>query len=127
MYVLVIEPDTLLGQLYGKALLAAGHEVQVVQTAQAAIAVADRRQPDVVVLEPMMPRHNGIEFLYEFKSYSEWQHIPVVIQTVISPEKLTKASVLGNELGVVAVLDKAATSLEALCQAVETARKHNSA
>lgn len=121
MRVLVIEPDRVLGQLYAKALRAEGHTVDVAHTAQTAVAAADEHVPDVVVLEVMMPRHNGIEFLYEFKSYPEWQDVPIVIQTVISPKKLTRASVLADELDVVAVLDKAETSLAELCDAVERA------
>ena len=119
MRVLVIEPDRVLGQLYAKALMARGHKVDVANTAQTAVSAADEHVPDVVVLEVMMPRHSGIEFLYEFKSYPEWQDVPVIIQTVITPKKLTRASVLSDELDVIAVLNKAETSLDELCDVVE--------
>ncbi len=118
MRVLIIEPDKLLGTTYATVLAQRDYEVELVTTAQAAVMAADARRPDVVVLEPHMPRHNGIEFLYEFKSYSEWQTIPVVIHTIAAADKLASSRVLAAELGVTAVLDKAHTNLDELCQAV---------
>ena len=123
MKILLIEPDAVLAATYVTALEAAGHSVAYAHTAQQAVMLADEQKPGLVILEPQMARHNGIEFLYEFKSYPEWQRIPVIILTSVPPSELEKLSVLRSQLSVVAVLGKSKTSLADLYSAVETAVK----
>jgi two-component system, OmpR family, phosphate regulon response regulator PhoB len=118
-YVLIIEPNTVLAKTYTKALRHAGHEVQHATGAQAAIIAADERLPDVVLLELQLPMHNGIEFLQEFRSYADWQSIPVVINTVIPPSRLAPAEpALRQELGVRSIVYKPQTSLEDIVRLV---------
>ncbi len=46
----------------------AGYEVACVGDGEAAVAVAQERQPDAVVLDVMLPRRNGIEVLAELRA-----------------------------------------------------------
>ena len=121
MHILLIEPDAVLAASYVTALEAAGYTVAHAHTAQQAVMLADERKPSLVILEPQMARHNGVEFLYEFKSYPEWQRIPVIILTSLPPKELEKLSVLRTQLSVVAVLGKSKTSLVDLCAVVVSA------
>jgi CheY-like chemotaxis protein len=118
MHVLLIEPDRLQAAACARSLERAGHSVAHAASAQGAVAQADKQLPDVVVLELQLPRHNGVEFLYEFRSYFEWLHIPVVIYSFVPPRELKHAATLTRELGVVRVLHKPQASLAALCEAV---------
>lgn len=63
-------------------LQACGHEVRWARSAQTAVDAIDTEEPDVMILELQLGIHNGIELLYEIRSYPEWQNIPVVIYTV---------------------------------------------
>lgn len=81
--VLIVEPDKVLAGHYAAALRQAGHETRLSHAAQEAINVTDSWMPDVVLLELQLGRHNGVEFLYELRSYTEWQHLPVVVNTLI--------------------------------------------
>lgn len=123
MRILLIEPDVILAETYITALKSSGHAVVWVRTAQQAVAAADEKRPDLVILELQMSRHNGIEFLYEFKSYSEWQRVPVIVLSAIPPVELEQIAVLRRELAVVAVLGKTQTSLADLCAAVAASNK----
>jgi len=38
-------------------------------------------RPDVIILDLMMPKMDGFEFLHELRSRPEWQDIPVVVVT----------------------------------------------
>jgi CheY-like chemotaxis protein len=38
-------------------------------------------RPDVIILDLMMPKMDGFEFLDELRSRSDWQDIPVVVIT----------------------------------------------
>lgn len=113
--VLLLEPDNFLGDIYAKALERAGHTVVWAKNAQQAIASADAQRPDVVVLELQLPGHGGVEFLYEFRSYPEWQGVPVVLHTFVA---LQNASALPPELGIMRHLYKPVTTLQALIRAV---------
>ncbi len=119
MHVLLIEPDTLLADSYRRAFKTAGYTVAAVRSAQSAVHAADEQVPDVVVLELQLPRHNGVEFLYEFRSYPEWLEVPVVIHSFTPPSEYASAATLERELGVRRCLYKPETSLADLCAAVQ--------
>lgn len=121
-HILIIEPNPIMVATYGAALRYAGHSVATAHSAQAAIDSADHLQPDVVVLELLLPRHGGIEFLYEFRSYQEWVTIPVIIQSGIAPQALVNVQdTLRNDLGVVTCLYKPQTNLQQLLRQVRKA------
>jgi CheY-like chemotaxis protein len=114
-HILLIEPDRILAETYKTALEGAGHRVLPVSGAQAAIIACDQQMPDVVVLELQLIEHSGIEFLYEFRSYPEWQGIPVIIQSQVPPQEFTASQhLLREQLGVTAFLYKPQTTLRAL-------------
>lgn len=121
MDVLLIEPDSVEASCYIAALEMAGNHVRHVTTAQAAIQVADERVPEVVVLELQLPRHNGVEFLYEFRSYSEWLYVPVLVYSYVPPSELASSVTLRNELGVYEVLHKPGSNLAQLVASVQAA------
>ncbi|HSX30745.1 MAG TPA: response regulator [Candidatus Saccharimonadales bacterium] len=120
MRVLLVEPDKIQARLTVEALVRGGHTVDHAVSAQSAVHTADEHMPDVVVLELQLARHNGVEFLYEFRSYPEWLHVPVIAYTFVPPRELQQAATLHEELGVVRILHKPATSLAHLCQVVQT-------
>lgn len=107
--------------IYKTALERQGHTVAHAATAQSAVQFSDEHRPDVVVLELQLPSHNGVEFLYEFRSYPEWAHVPVVVHTFVPLDELAQTPVLQRELGVCELLHKPATSLATLCAAVGAA------
>jgi response regulator RpfG family c-di-GMP phosphodiesterase len=63
--------------------------------------------------------HNGIEFLYELRSYGDWQHVPVIIHTLVNRRSLELSQELLTALGVIRYLYKPATSLQKLKRVVE--------
>jgi DNA-binding response OmpR family regulator len=121
MHILLIEPDAIQAKIYWQALVRDGHTVDHALTAQSAVHTADAHQPDLVVLELQLPQHNGVEFLYEFRSYAEWLAIPVLIHSFVPSAELAHASMFTRELGVARCLYKPETTLAGLCAAVKTA------
>lgn len=117
--ILLIEPDRVLAASYFGALKSAGHDVNVAPGAQSAIMAADRSMPDLVILELQLIGHSGIEFLYELKSYSEWQNIKVIILSQVKPAEFRDSmGILKNQLGVVDFLYKPGTTLKDLVSSV---------
>jgi DNA-binding response OmpR family regulator len=117
--ILLIEPDRVLAETYGQAILAAGHKVAVAPGAQSGILVADQLQPDCVVLELQLVEHSGVEFLYEFRSYPDWQNIPVIVHSQVPPREFSASlQLLKDELGVQEYLYKPQTNLKRLLSTI---------
>jgi DNA-binding response OmpR family regulator len=121
--VLLLESDVILGACYVEALSEDGFLVDWAKTAEGAIRLADKHTPDVVVVELQIAEHNGVEFLYEFKSYAEWITVPVVVHTQLNATEIASVAALPVGLKIVAVLHKSHTSLTELCNAVEEAAR----
>jgi CheY-like chemotaxis protein len=117
--VLLIEPDFVLAKTYEAALEQSGHAVTIAHEAQKAIHAMDDQQPDIVLLELQLVGHSGTEFMYEFRSYPEWQHIPIVLCTLTPPTALELTEDIFERLNVTGYLYKPSTSLRKLVQAVE--------
>lgn len=54
---------------------------------QEALDLLDAFQPDVVLLDLMMPNMNGIEFCKIFKADPKWQHIPIIMVTALTSKE----------------------------------------
>ncbi|MCA9330767.1 response regulator [Candidatus Saccharibacteria bacterium] len=103
------------------ALVSAGHVVQLVGSGQGAIDAIDdaRVSYDAIIMEPQLGLHNGIEFLYELRSYGEWQQVPVVMWTM---NRKFQDAIYGRaleQLGVRSVLYKPLASLRRLINSLE--------
>jgi DNA-binding response OmpR family regulator len=117
--ILLIEPDRVLAETYRQALLGAGHTVVCCASAQAGIISADQHQPDLIILELQLIEHSGIEFLYELRSYPDWQGIPLLVHTHVPPAEFNaNHHVMHEQLGMVAYLYKPQTSLRELLAVV---------
>jgi DNA-binding response OmpR family regulator len=117
--VLLIEPDKVLARSYETALIESGFAVELVGGAQMAINSADQRRPDIVVTDLQLIGHSGFEFLYEFRSYQDWQKIPVLILSSVPPQEFEDNwALIQRELGVVEYLYKPTTSLKKLIEKV---------
>ncbi len=118
--ILLIEPDIVLANTYIDVLKKKGFSVSHVVSAQDAVIAADAKKPDLVICELQLVSHSGIEFLYEFRSYPDWRHIPVIVLSLV-PMTEFKDSMFGlvNRLGVVRYLYKPMTGLIELIREVD--------
>ncbi|MBC7708338.1 response regulator [Polaromonas sp.] len=118
-HIILIEPDRVLAATYKQGLEASGNSVVMCASAQAAIFAADEKRPDVIVSELQLIGHSGIEFLYEFRSYTEWQTIPVLIHTQVPPAEFSNSwSLLRDELGIHEYMYKPLTSFQQLQRSI---------
>ena len=118
MQILLVEPNRQLGKSYQDYLEKSGNVVVVCEDGQSAIKASDSLAPDLVILELQLVGHSGIEFLYEFRSYPEWQTIPVVVHSLMPQSELDKHKIVLSQLGVQDYLYKPLTTLKQLGRAV---------
>jgi CheY-like chemotaxis protein len=81
LHVLVVDDDAVNLALVARVLGSRGFEVETVTDGVSALAALDRRRPDVVVLDIMMPGMSGAEVLDRVKSSPRFTSIPVIMLT----------------------------------------------
>lgn len=117
-----METDHILAKNLSKYLSKLGHEVAWCVEPQEAIDSADKHQPDVIILDLMLANHrSGVEFLYELRSYPEWQNLPVVIFSHVAAENLKGCLESLQQLNVAAFRYKPTTSLTDLAASIDQA------
>lgn len=114
----MVEPDTVLATTYSQALKKAGLDVVIFQDAQSAIHGIDNHSPDIVVLELQLGDHNGVEFLNELRSHTDWQDIPVIVHTLIPRHDLGLGKDMIKQLGIDRILYKPQASLDKLIESI---------
>jgi CheY-like chemotaxis protein len=83
--VLVCDDDDEIRSKLQNLLEKRGYRVIAVPSGEAAIAVAADQQPDVILLDLLMPTMNGWETMAVLKERADTQHIPIIICSVCSP------------------------------------------
>jgi DNA-binding response OmpR family regulator len=99
--ILFLEPNKILGDTYFKFFSAKGFSVRIVSSAQDAITICDELTPDLVIIEIQLKKHNGIDFIYEFRSYPDWQSVPIIIQSMVPPREFPIDKKFWKDLNVV--------------------------
>ncbi len=123
-HLLLIEPDKVLAKVYKQALEDQDWIVTPCASAQAAVFATDQQKPDLIIMELQLIEHSGVEFLYELRSYPEWQQIPIVINSQIPPSEFSShLSILKDNLKVEHYLYKPQTTLKELIKVIEKYKK----
>lgn len=84
--ILVVEDEADLADVLTFALKREGFECRVVHDGSAALAEIERRPPDLIVLDRMLPRTSGDELAMRIKSDPRRAHIPIIMATAKAEE-----------------------------------------
>ncbi len=82
--ILLIEDDKPLQELYELNLKNEGHIVYTADNGQEALSKAIDNQPDIILLDIMLPEIDGFSVLDILKKTPKTEKIPIVILTVLS-------------------------------------------
>jgi CheY-like chemotaxis protein len=82
--VLCVEDEPDIGLLLERTLDSLPVEVILMRDGLEALDMMAERQPDLIVLDLMLPRISGWEFLERVRANEDWRSIPVVILSVRS-------------------------------------------
>src|SRR5205085_980414 len=85
---------------------AAGHDLICYTDPQQAVMAADKQRPDIIILDIFLAGRSGIEFLYELRSYPDWQGIPVIITGHLPADQLAVFRPSFDELNVAAYVPR---------------------
>jgi signal transduction histidine kinase/CheY-like chemotaxis protein len=78
---LLVDDDEVVRRGVRQALEPLGWQVTEAENGQAAVEAFATAQPDVIILDLMMPKMDGFEVLNELRRRPDWQNIPIVVIT----------------------------------------------
>ncbi|HML95510.1 MAG TPA: response regulator [Thermodesulfobacteriota bacterium] len=104
--VLLIEDEESLRNLYTRILSSRNYTVETAVDGEDALLKLPMFTPDIIVLDIVMPRYNGMELLKVLKNDDRHRKIPVVMLTALSEmKKITECL----EMGAVGYITKDST------------------
>jgi CheY-like chemotaxis protein len=96
--IFLVEDDSVVVQVYRAKLLREGFGVEVAEDGLKAVKMLAALRPDVVVLDLMMPKFNGVDVLKYIRSNPALKEIPVIILSNAHMTRLAQeAAAIGAE------------------------------
>lgn len=80
--ILILEPDRVLSSIYSKYLSENKYKLFSAYKVEDALELLDQHKIDIILMELQISGHNGLEFLYEIRSYPEWDDIKIIINSI---------------------------------------------
>jgi two-component system, OmpR family, alkaline phosphatase synthesis response regulator PhoP len=78
-YVLIVEDDRSIALSLEYFLCQEGFQVAVVDDGKDVLPSLEGRRPDVILLDVMLPSHDGFELCQMIRARPEWETIPIII------------------------------------------------
>ena len=93
---LVIDDDPDMNSIVGAYVEMSGLDYRAAADARAGLAEIERRQPDVVLLDVMLPDMDGFEVLRQIRGHAATRELPVIMLTALGdPDSVRR----GREAG----------------------------
>lgn len=85
--ILIVEDETDLSQLVAYNLEREGHQVEQVYDGDDALIAVDETEPDLVLLDWMLPNVSGIEICRQLRARAETRALPIILLTARGEEE----------------------------------------
>jgi DNA-binding response OmpR family regulator len=85
--ILIIEDDASVRTLLEKSLSARGYVVSIAKDGLDGLTSLDTKRPDLIIVDIMMPRLDGMTFVKAIKGHEKTKPIPVIFLTAKSDAK----------------------------------------
>jgi two-component system cell cycle response regulator len=90
--IVVVDDDRTQLTALSLALERQGYLVAPVQDAEDVTSVLARENPDLLMLDILMPKVDGLQLLRRIKADERWRDLPVLMISVLAPEEATATS-----------------------------------
>lgn len=84
--ILIVEDDDLINQMYTASLASSKFEVRIERDGESGWNALQTYVPDLVILDFMMPKLNGIEILEKMRADERLKGVPVILMSSLSAE-----------------------------------------
>ncbi len=114
--ILFVEDESALQETLGDVLRQNNYEVISAFDGESGLNMAKTENPDLILLDIILPKMNGLDVLRELKENSETKEIPVIILTNLEKmEEINRAI----EMGAAAYLVKTEYSIEEVIKKIK--------
>lgn len=117
--VLVVEDNKTLNQAYKLILQKEGHEVRAAYNGKEGLDLVKISEPNLILLDMLMPTMNGIDFLKKYKPGKHPDTIVIILSNLNEDAEVQQALKLGAKKYIL----KASTSPQELINHVKEATK----
>ena len=115
--ILVVEDETFLSSLMQLKLEQEGFEVQKAMDGEEAFTILESFQPDLILLDLILPKRNGFELLELIRKDPRFIKIPVIITSNLGQDGDIER---GKTFGIIEYIVKSRLSIEELINKVKT-------
>ncbi len=84
--ILIVDDDMTLRELYEERMKQEGYAIVSASDGEEAIEKAVKDKPDIILLDVMMPKINGIDVMKMLREKDETKAIPIIILTALVQE-----------------------------------------
>jgi DNA-binding response OmpR family regulator len=91
--ILVIEDDSSVRTLLEKSLTSKGYSVRVCEDGLQGLSMLEELSPDLIIVDIMMPRLDGMTFVKAIKGHTRTKPIPVIFLTAKNDPKTMIAGI----------------------------------
>lgn len=85
--ILLVEDDPFLLSMYSVKFELEGFTVMTAEDGEKGLNMAKKEEPDIILLDIMLPKMDGFEVLKELKKDEKMKKIPVILLTNLSQKK----------------------------------------
>lgn len=114
--ILLIEDDKLFVRIYKNTLKKEGFEITFLENGEKAVEQAQMFNPDLIMLDLVMPKKDGFETLQDLKAHPETKNIPVFVLSALESETDVKRI---KELGARKYIFKSSNSLSVVIDEIK--------
>ena len=115
--ILLVDDDPLIIRMYEANFKREGYDVLVASNGEEAVVQISKQKPDLILLDVMMPKMNGVETLKKLKSDEHTRDIPVIMLTNLGDKAEDVEG--AKKLGAADYLVKSETDLKTLSSKVK--------
>lgn len=118
--VAIIEDDQAISQMYRFKFEAEGYRVETAENGRLGLELAEKMNPDIILLDLMMPEMNGDQMLAKMRKTNWGNKIKVIILTNMGEQEIPEEV---KKLGVAAVILKADMTPKQVAEVVKAQLK----
>lgn len=104
--IMLVEDDRILVEMYQAKFELEGHDIVVAGNGQECLDLLNDYEPELILLDILMPKLNGFHVLKEIKKHPNLRAIPVILLTNLGEAEVDMNTELARALGVTDYLIK---------------------
>ena len=112
--IIVVDDEPDITEIVKMTLETRGHDVLTAANGSKGLALIKKVQPDLVILDVMMPKMNGMQVVELMKNRQSLNHIPILMLTAVTKNSLQPDEHWRKKLGVEDFMSKPFEPLELL-------------